>query len=806
MRCNFKLIILFTLLLFFTPNVSAWYDNNYSSKTEFNISGTGNAVFSLNVSNSTGIDNKTWKFCDGKCNSNFSDIFFTYNDQTPVPFEIENATGVNSTTALVWIKITAGTESYPHQMYFEDSDAVSAANGNNTWTIYDNFTNGTTLNTSLWDVGGTGSASVADGNLTLIDKYYIRSKTQYSSGYFMRARVRMGVDADDHAFVGFLGSISYDLTKMNALKYDTDDNKFFCVGGHDSVGYVQYPFTATYSVTAWELFEYRRGGTADYCKLVNDSNVNYEADHFHPTRYSTHDRWLMAQAWTSDLIVDWIKMGPYNLSGPTWGTYGQPISGHVTYVPPTPIAGTRTNGTGWTNYTWSAGSGNVTDQYNVCVNLISCTNQTAPHLNTTLTAHQWNNISIKAINTSNNTMNATEIRDTYQNPNTAPVLGLIGNKKIYQDKTINIQLSASDTDGDNVSTWYTFQAENYTDYASVGWAITYNILYSGYNAIYNETAPTGAVIYNFNGTDINLTYVRSTGRGIMNVSIDGGANTSIDEYGVLEYKYPYNFSLDLTPGEHNASLYHTGTKNGLSSSTRVSVDSFQVESVGWYGTNASKGSLNNTTGLFTWTPGIADVGNYTWYFNYTDGWGGVDSETITVQVKANRLINVSLYDIGWQAVLVNDTQTFLSLDTLLSPTYLAWWNGTSQEWHKYKSGWLYRQNESISSDNAVYVLVSADSTKSLNISHSYNYTLHTGQNLIGFPENITMSTINTSVNVDGNCTNVDEINYNYPTNLTLATYSCVSGSNQSNASVIVEEGRGAWVNAVRNVTILDALG
>ncbi|VVB93924.1 Carboxypeptidase regulatory-like domain protein [uncultured archaeon] len=52
-----------------------------------------------------------------------------------------------------------------------------------------------------------------------------------------------------------------------------------------------------------------------------------------------------------------------------------------------------------------------------------------------------------------------------------------------------------------------------------------------------------------------------------------------------------------------------------------------------YGTNASKGTFNITTGQFSWTPGNGDSGNYTWYFNSTDNYGGKANETITITVK-----------------------------------------------------------------------------------------------------------------------------------------------------------------------------
>lgn len=52
-----------------------------------------------------------------------------------------------------------------------------------------------------------------------------------------------------------------------------------------------------------------------------------------------------------------------------------------------------------------------------------------------------------------------------------------------------------------------------------------------------------------------------------------------------------------------------------------------------YGTNATEGTFNSTTGHFSWTPNYEDAGVYVWYFNSSDNHGGVASETITVTVN-----------------------------------------------------------------------------------------------------------------------------------------------------------------------------
>lgn len=225
-----------------------------------------------------------------------------------------------------------------------------------------------------------------------------------------------------------------------------------------------------------------------------------------------------------------------------------------------------------------------------------------------------------------------------------------------------------------------------------------------------------------------------------------------------------------------------------------------------YGTNATKGSLNASTGEYIFNTTPADVGVYTWYFNVTDGYGGEDNETITVTVKAPRIISLSLYNTGWQIITVNRTQTMNELNILYSPAYIASWSSTSQIWQKYKSGWSYHQTLSVSKDQAAMILITSNKSVNVSISSPFSWILRTGHNLIGIPTNMTLSEINASVNVGVNCDNVDEIIYIFAHNMSERTYTCQNGAGQPNASVMVDEGRGVWLYALKSINMTDVIG
>ncbi len=83
-----------------------------------------------------------------------------------------------------------------------------------------------------------------------------------------------------------------------------------------------------------------------------------------------------------------------------------------------------------------------------------------------------------------------------------------------------------------------------------------------------------------------------------------------------------------------------------------------------YGTNATRGNLDSSTGVYTWTPADGDEGVYIWEFNSSDDYGGAASETIKVTVRNPLDVNLKLIEPG----LIGD-------------------NGTQVEtWHDAKTG------------------------------------------------------------------------------------------------------------------------
>jgi len=76
------------------------------------------------------------------------------------------------------------------------------------------------------------------------------------------------------------------------------------------------------------------------------------------------------------------------------------ISTTNNYIPPDPTNLANTTGNFWVNHTWSAGSGNVTDSYNVSVNGVWHNGTTNTYWNVSYLTQTWQNITVYAYNTS----------------------------------------------------------------------------------------------------------------------------------------------------------------------------------------------------------------------------------------------------------------------------------------------------------------------------------------------------------------------------------------------------------------------
>jgi hypothetical protein len=116
------------------------------------------------------------------------------------------------------------------------------------------------------------------------------------------------------------------------------------------------------------------------------------------------------------------------------------------------------------------------------------------------------------------------------------------------------------------------------------------------------------------------------------VDISGNINqTWVNHTSAIPNNIPIQSSID------NKNVDEGQWLNFTISSTDIDGDSLT------YGTNASKGTFNTTTGNFNWSTVSEDVGTYYWNFNSSDNYSGVDDETITVTVQSTAVAENIVY-------------------------------------------------------------------------------------------------------------------------------------------------------------------
>ncbi|TFH47453.1 MAG: hypothetical protein E4G94_00010, partial [ANME-2 cluster archaeon] len=132
------------------------------------------------------------------------------------------------------------------------------------------------------------------------------------------------------------------------------------------------------------------------------------------------------------------------------------------YIPPVLINLTNTTGNYWVNHTWSAGSGNITDSYNVSINGLWLNGTTDTYYNNSVGPYGWSNISVWAYNNSGSgSLSLIPIsQNTQVVTNTPPFIYLLDpqNNSIINDCNQTINLSIIDENIDYV--WYTHEDNN----------------------------------------------------------------------------------------------------------------------------------------------------------------------------------------------------------------------------------------------------------------------------------------------------------------------------------------------------------
>jgi hypothetical protein len=171
--------------------------NSYTYRISHNITGSPGAgndyQIKLTAHYQSGTNQGDNFYLAGKCQSDFSDIYFTDDDGvTPLSYWLETKTDGDS--AVFWVKINDNLDTNQLiYIYYGNSLVTSASNIETTFPFADDFS-GSTLNTTKWETTGQGKITVNNGTCTISAIWgsggwvYIRGLTDFGLNYSVMFR------------------------------------------------------------------------------------------------------------------------------------------------------------------------------------------------------------------------------------------------------------------------------------------------------------------------------------------------------------------------------------------------------------------------------------------------------------------------------------------------------------------------------------------------------------------------------------------------------------------------------------------
>ncbi len=323
----------------------------------------------------------------------------------------------------------------------------------------------------------------------------------------------------------------------------------------------------------------------------------------------------------------------------------------------------------YVNYSWD--SGENTDSFNLSINGV-WHNGTSDYFNQSTIPHGWVNLSLAAYNSSTKQLSPF-VHESLQVPNNPVILMNVSSYyTLLEGETLYIDAQHSDEDGDTVTYGTNAQGDFNPDTGELVWNTqsgdegTYNWYVNVSDGYSSDTKPFTVIVENStvgsptnlqsttgnfwinwtwdkgNNSDYSLVYVNGsyeTNRlqnwyNMSNLSPHTTMEITVREYNLTSDTYSTNLSQITTLPNNPILITNTSDWSGAEGET-VYLDLDYVDldgDVGTFSTNATRGTLDPSTGVFTWDTADGDQGTYHWNFSVSDGYGS-SSYTAAVTVK-----------------------------------------------------------------------------------------------------------------------------------------------------------------------------
>ena len=374
-------------------------------------------------------------------------------------------------------------------------------------------------------------------------------------------------------------------------------------------------------------------------------------------------------------------------------------------TPDAPEGFTNNTGNFWVNHSWDADTSGTTDSYNISYDGGWDNGTTNNYFNQTsgLSAHAWSNITVYAYNATDSTL-SEGVSDKVQIPNNDVTILDVTDITATEGETISFDVNSTDADND-APTFACNQSDLFdsfdtssgevswiTDMSDAGiYSVEFNVS-DGHGSVaskaititVNDFSLSVPVLSNETGNFyVNWSWNSILNADSYNISLNnvwtnGSISTEINETDmdphnissiqVLAFNETYGVLSDSVSDSVTLSNNPVSISNlndiSISEYELININALSADPDGdsvTFGCNRTDlfSDFDTSTGNGSWQTGPTDSGIYSVEFNVSDGYGSIDSQTITITVTDFSLST---------PVLSNETGNF----------YVNWsWNSIS---------------------------------------------------------------------------------------------------------------------------------
>ena len=447
------------------------------------------------------------------------DVSIWYTENNGTTWSSEFKINVNPASTTDYVSVFKQSNGTYYALYGygtnEDSDI---------WRATYNSSNGPDY--MKWEL--SGSPSIASGEVILTDDDQLTSSNTFGFETIVTAKSK--ADEQDSSFVGYYTDANnrFQLQNSDSGSNDDFDNiMIYPLKSGASSGWVLNDGWNDFRNTYYQ-YTIKRISTSlmEYSQGANSNTYTNSA--YIPTGDMSVGVYVWDSSQESTLTSDWIFVRKYAATEPTT-SLGSEESNDI-YIPPDPTNLANTTGNFWVNYTWSPGSGNVTDSYNVSYNGTWDNTSSNTYRNESVGAHGYLDIEVYAYNNSGGTLSSGYLTDNVSIPNNAiSISGVSASYTINEGDTLSIDANYSDTDSDtgtfddNSSVWDVDENTGLVSWVTVdGDDGTYNWyinITDGYGStstqeftvtVNNSIYPPTITLVSFSPSPLNTNYTGTT--------------------------------------------------------------------------------------------------------------------------------------------------------------------------------------------------------------------------------------------------------------------------------------------------------